>query len=317
MKHIYTLFVLLLIGTANAQTGSSYNFEKVQITVVVPDEEKSGLPPEAMDMLETRLNSMVVGSGLGNSGVNPRFVLAPKITVLTEVVTSSAPAMILQELEITLFMGDAVRGTLVHRKSFIVKGVGTNKIKCAIDAFKKFNPEKEEYKLFVTECRQKIIQYYETSCSDMVAEADALIKQGKYEEAIRVCMAVPSEITGCYEKMESKAIEAYKLYSNLNCKQNLIKAKAAKATSNFADAVQYIGLIDPTSNCAKEAELMIKEMEKKFTEKEKRDWEFALKQYNDNVMLKKLRIQKSQQMALPSFGGMGQGLLGGLMKFFK
>ena len=305
-----------LLGIAQ-ENNSEYDFNKIQLTVAIPPEVRTSFDEESVSFLETKLINMVLGSGFGSSSNNPHFIIWPRITVINKEITPTAPVMIIQELEINLLVGDYLNGTMVHRKTFTIKGVGNNETKSMIDALKKIKPEGKDFKSFTEESRKKIIQYYENSCNDYIAKANGLIHQKKYDEAIAVCMEVPLEVSACYSKIEEKAFEAYKLYSNQNCMDYMLKAKAAKATNNFGDAVYYLGLIDPTSVCAKDAEQLIKDIEIKLTEKEKREWEFMLQQYKDDIVLKKLRIRNSKEIALKTYRILVPGQLINLFSIFR
>lgn len=315
----YLLLVFLGLNVfAEAQgSDSEYDFNKIQLTVAIPSEVKTKFDEESVSFLESKLINMVLSSGFGSSNSNPHFVLWPRITVINKEITSTAPVIIIQELEITILVGDYLNGTLVNRKTFTIKGIGNNDTKSMIDAIKKIKPEGKDFKTFTEESRKKIIEYYENSCDDYIAKANGLIRQKKYDEAIAVCMEVPLEVSACYSKIEEKAFEAYKLYSNQNCREYLLKAKAAKATDNPADAVYYLGLIDPTSACSSDAEQLIKEIEIKLTDKEKKEWEFMLRQYKDNIALKKMRINNSKEIALKTYRILIPGQLINLFSLFR
>lgn len=56
--------------------------------------------------------------------------------------------------------------------------------------------------------------------------------------------------------------------------------------------------INPETSCYNEAQGIIKDIDSKITEAEKRDWEFKQRQYKDNIELEKNRINAVKDIAV-------------------
>ncbi|MCB9240642.1 MAG: hypothetical protein H6608_05905 [Flavobacteriales bacterium] len=291
------MVVLIYSSLVSLAQSEEYDFEKIQLAIGIPQNVRSAYPQEALNLLQTKLNRCVTTSGYGSSNLHPRFVIWPKLSVLSKEVNPGLVTMIIAEYDLTLLIGDNTSKSLISSITMTLKGVGETETKCLIDALKKFNPTSKKMLEFSKEGRTKIIQFYEQQCSQYLEQASTLISQKKYEDAIALCMEVPAEITTCYPSIQKKISEAYELYCEFNCKDNLQKAKAAFAINEYELAVEYLSYIDPTSSCSIESNNLINRIEKELNEEQKKQWEFVLKQHDDAVMLEKLRIQNCKYLS--------------------
>ncbi len=264
--------------------------------------EKLELSTEVKNTLLTKLDQISSANGMGGSQINPRFIITANLTIGTKDIIAGPPQMLAQNLELTLFIGDAITNTIFSTISLSLKGVGTNENKAYIDAFKNINPKNKEVVAFLEEGKTKIINYYSTNCDFILKDAQALTKQEKYDEAIYKLSLVPDVCKECYFKCLDTLTAIYQKKIDADCKIKLNQAKslwAAQQTPIGAEkAGDILSSINPMASCQGEIESFIKTIDTKLKADEKARWEFKMKQYKDSVELEKTKVNAYRDVAI-------------------
>lgn len=264
--------------------------------------EKLELSTEVKNTLLTKLDQISSANGMGGSQINPRFIITANLTIGTKDIIAGPPQMLAQNLELTLFIGDAITNTIFSTISLSLKGVGTNENKAYIDAFKNINPKNKEVVAFLEEGKTKIINYYSTNCDFILKDAQALTKQEKYDEAIYKLSLVPDVCKECYFKCLDTLTAIYQKKIDADCKIKLNQAKslwAAQQTPIGAEkAGDILSTINPMASCQGEIDSFIKTIDTKLKADEKARCEFKIKQYKDSVELEKTKVNAYRDVAI-------------------
>ena len=264
--------------------------------------EKLELSTEVKNTLLTKLDQISSANGMGGSQINPRFIITANLTIGTKDIIAGPPQMLAQNLELTLFIGDAITNTIFSTISLSLKGVGTNENKAYIDAFKNINPKNKEVVAFLEEGKTKIINYYSTNCDFILKDAQALTKQEKYDEAIYKLSLVPDVCKECYFKCLDTLTAIYQKKIDADCKIKLNQAKslwAAQQTPIGAEkAGDILSSINPMASCQGEIESFIKTIDTNLKADEKARCEFKIKQYKDSVELEKTKVNAYRDVAI-------------------
>ena len=162
--------------------------------------EKLVLTSEVKNTLLTKIEQITSSNGMGGSQINPRFIITANVTIGSKNIIAGPPQMLAQNLELTLFIGDAITNTIFSTISMSLKGVGNNENKAYIDAFKNIYPKNKEVVAFLEEGKTKIINYYSTNSDFILKDAQTLTKQEKYDEAIYKLSLVPDVCKEYYFK---------------------------------------------------------------------------------------------------------------------
>ena len=181
MKKLILLILIAFQFNGTAQVKLD-DFGRIVLNTYLPD--NSSIPAEAKKALETKLSQITTNNGMGGSTANPRFIITAVLNVTTKDIVPGPPQMIAQNIEVTLFVGDAITNTSFSNTILSIKGVGTNENKALIDAIKNINPKNKEITDFLEEGKNKIITYYVTQCDFIIKDAETLAKQEKFDEAI-------------------------------------------------------------------------------------------------------------------------------------
>ena len=296
MKNIYFIIIASLFSlVTKAQTSNEIG--KISLSVVMP-ESMENLDDSQLSKLDTKISQIVTVSGLSDSGYNNNFVIYPKFAVNeTNVVEGGMQNITIVSVELSLFVKQVDNNILFSTISKIIKGSGSSKELAITNAITKITTNDADYKSFIDKSKTKIIQYYETKCSDIIKKSDGFVKTQQFEEALGLLMSVPDAVS-CYTQVQAKAIEAYKGFQKKNCTKQIQLARNTIATNDYVGTLNILSEIDPASPCFKESQNLAKTVESKVNAEEKKQYDFQMKQYNDAVSLEKQRINAIKDIAV-------------------
>lgn len=290
------LVVLFSFGTAQVK---KEDFGRIVLNTVIPDDLK--LPQEAKQALQNKLNQISSHYAMGGSQANPRFIITANISVGTKDIIPGPPQLISQQLEATIYVGDAETSTLFASKSYSLKGVGTNENKAFIEAFKNINPKDSQTANFIDAVKSKILSFYNEQCDFIIKQAQSLAKQQKYDEAIYELTLVPEVCKSCYFRCLDTLQVIYQKKIDVDGQAKLNKAKALWAADPTKTGAEKAGAelssINAEVACRAGVDSLIKTIELKLRADEKEQWKLMIKQYEDNVALQKEQMRIAEAHA--------------------
>ena len=290
---IISFFSILQI----ANTQSTSDIGKISLSVIMPD-NVDGLDLSQLSKLETKITQIVTNSGLAATGNNNSFVIYPKFSVYeSNIVEGGMQNITVVKCEVSLFVKQVDNNILFSSISKMLSGSGSNKSNALTNAISKININDNEFKTFVETAKTKIVKYYENKCSDIILKSESLSKKQAYEESLALLMSVPEEVS-CYSKVQEKSIVVYKAYQDQKCKILLAEANVSMAGNDNSKALETLALIDPSSTCFNDAKLIMKKLETKINVEQKRQLEFQMKVYDDQIALEKQRINAVKDIAV-------------------
>jgi hypothetical protein len=294
---IYLIFALSLLSFYSVGQVKLDDFGRIVLNTFLS--EKTSLPSESKKMLETKLNQIASNNGMGGSQVNPRFVITAVVNVGTKDIIPGPPEMVAQNLELVLFIGDAVDNIVFSNTSISIKGVGVNENKAFIDAIKNVNPKNKEITSFIGEAKNKIVDYYKTQCNFLIEEALNLNDHQQFDEAIYKLSLVPEVCEECYFKCLDTLNFIFQQKINTDCKIKLSNARnlwiAEQNLVGAEKAGDVLSSINPMSDCQPKVENLIKEIDLKLKADEKARWDFKIKQYSDKIAEKKEQVRIAEE----------------------
>jgi len=297
MKIIISILILIVSTiSSNAQVKLD-DFGRIVLNTYLPDNITISL--EAKNLLITKLNQITSNNGMGGSQANPRFIITANVNVGTKDIIAGPPQMIAQNLDVTLFIGDAVTNTIFSNTTLSLKGVGTNENKAFLDALKTINPKNKEVLAFLEEGKTKIINYYSTNCDFIIKDAQTLVKQEKYDEAIYQLSLVPDVCKDCYFKCLDTLTQIYQQKIDADCKvkfnEAIVTWTAAQTPNGAEKAGDILSTINPIANCQTDVAVFIKEIDAKLKADEKARWQFKMKQYADKIVMQKEQVRIAEE----------------------
>ena len=303
MKNIiFYIFCLVSIKAfTQNDKGSSNDIARITLAAYVP-EGIDKMPDAARSILANKLNQIVTQNGMGGSAYNERFIITANVNVINKDLTATAPPMTAFGLEVTLYIGDGIEGTKFSSTSISVKGVGENETKAYISALKRISPTNSSIQDFVENGKSKIIEYYNSKCDFIIKEAQTMVSQNQFDEAIFKLTSVPEVCKDCYDKCMDAVGPIYQKQIDKECKSKLMDAatawNASQDTYGADIAGQILSQIDSNAACYKEALALSNKIAQRVKEIDQRDWKFQLKQQQDNIDIRKATIKAARDIGV-------------------
>jgi hypothetical protein len=265
-------------------------------------EQSDSLPLQSKDLLLNKLNQLITANGITNGAIGTRFILTPKINVLTKNILSGPQPCIALTLEITFYVGDGIAGRKFSSKSITVQGVGTNITKAYIDGIKKIMPNDPNLVKVLADGKAKIVEYYNANCESIIKTAQAAAAAAKLEEAITQLTTIPEVCKVCYEKGMNAAEPFYKKYIDQQCGIKLTQARSAwNANPNATgakNAGEFLSKIDPTAACYSEANALNEEITKRMVELGDKEFSLKMKMRETEVELEKAKLEAYKEISV-------------------
>lgn len=298
---IIGFFLLYFVLFAQNNQGKADDAGRIALVSMVSDQIE-GLTPSAQSNLQNKLNRIATKNGMGGSSLNNRFIITANVAVLTKDITSTAPPMQAYTLEVTLYIGDGIEGTLFSSTSVTLKGVGKTETKAYMAALKNLKVNDPKYQNFIKQGKNKIIEYYNSKCDFILKEADMLVSQNEFDAAIAKLVSIPEVCKECYDKAMDKVGPIYQQQIDRQCKIDLAEAKNAWNANQDGygadQASRFLGRIDPNSSCYDEALGLSNSIAKRIVELDQREWDFKMKQQQDDVDVRKAEIESARAIGV-------------------
>lgn len=273
-----------LIGVAQQTLDSK---QMVGITPMMYDQVK--LPADAKASMILKLRQAATQNGFGSTSQD--FAITADVVTVDKQHTTTAPIQFIVELQVSIYVVNALDKVIVNETSMSVKGIGNYESKAVINAINQINAKTPEMRSFMNQSRTKIIDYYTTHVPAIMKKASSLAESGQYDVALRTLASVPT----CVDQYPAvadmlKDIYLKKLDSEAQIAIN--KANALIATGDYSQAVDAIVKVNPLSPYSKQVSGVINNLDTKFTATEKQQAEMKLKGYE--VKKAEMSVLKSE-----------------------
>lgn len=260
MYKIINILLFILVITHYNDILQNDDESNIILTTYIPI-ELNNVPNGSRSNLEAKLDQVVSLNGLGGSSMNPRFIITPRVNILSKEITPTAPPMHAYSLEVVFSVGDGIEGTRYGTYSTNVKGVGRSEIQAFNSALRGIKPRDKGLSDFLNQSKQRIITYYSDKCETTLKQVDSMVGQNQFDEAIFILMDVPEVVRNCYDKSMEKAAQVYRQKQEYSCQVNLTKAKAALSQSNWSDAASHLIGYTPDMACYTQVSALYKQMQ--------------------------------------------------------
>ena len=254
----------------------------------------SSIPNNAKKTLKDRMQKIITKNGMG-SAKNTRFIMTANVRELNLEKSETAPVIYIYNLEVNFYIGDGIDGTLFSSCSLEVNAAGDSKEKAYMAALKKIKATDPQYQAFIDEGKKKIVDYYTAKCDFIITQAQTKAKNQDFDAALAELMQVPDVCKACYDKCMAAAQPIYQEKINQDGAKLLSEARGVWSAGQDVAAAEaasaILAKINPQSTAFAGAETLNAEIAKRVKELDKREWDFMLKQQQDEVDLEKASIQ--------------------------
>jgi len=282
MKYILSILTVFFGLAAMSQNnqGKQNDAARIALSAYVP-EQIEGMPDAARNTLVNKLNQLITQNGMGASARLSRFVLGANVAVVSKDITSTAPPMHAYVLEVTFIIGDATDGTKFASHTVTLKGVDENETKVYNSALKNLKGSDPKFQTFITNGKNKIIEYYNTRCDFILKEAETMAAQNNFEGALMKLTSVPEVCIECYNKCMDAAGPMYRKFIDRDCKIKMTQAESIWAANQSWESAQEVGAIissiDPAAACYGEVKALNTKVAARVKELDAREWQYIIK----------------------------------------
>lgn len=293
-KCIIMVIACLLTSLTFAQEQTQTMDDAARIALSAYMDPSSSLPKNAKKTLKDRMQKIITKNGMG-SAKNTRFIMTANVRELNLEKSETAPVIYIYNLEVNFYIGDGIDGTLFSSCSLEVNAAGDSKEKAYMAALKKIKATDPQYQAFIDEGKKKIVDYYTAKCDFIITKAQTKAKNQDFDAAIAELMQVPDVCKECYDKCMAAAQPIYQEKINQDGAKLLAEARSVWSAGQDVAAAEaasaILSQINPQSTAFAGAEKLNAEIAKRVKELDKREWDFMLKQQQDEVDLEKASIK--------------------------
>lgn len=247
----------------------------------ISENQKSQLENKLKQILSTN------GIAIGNS---TQFSLASQFNLNDRVVVEGLQKMTVVKFDMNLQLTNWMSGDVFLAESIVITGSGSSDSEALHNAISKIKPSDVRLKKFLEESSIKIQQYYQNECNSLMLEVDKLANTKSYVPALAILVSIPQGV-GCYNEATEKREVLYHKYQEEFCNQKLQQAKVYAANNNYRMALYYLGQIDRSSTCIKEANDLMTKVGAEVDAENKKEWERIMKSQESGMEGDKVRAE--------------------------
>ena len=319
MKKFFFFIAFLSAICVHAQSRMSDDIGRITIHAYVPKTES--LPYESQKLLQSKLSQIITSNGIADNENCARFILAAKINVLSKDIVPGPPEHITQKIEVSLVLGDIMEDKVYSAFSLpVIIGVGQSVEKAYISAINRINPLDPAIKSFILEGKREVVSYYQIHGAEILSEAQKQAKMQHFEDALILLSSIPDVCSDSFEEASRMAIHFYKEMIDSRGLELLNLAKSRWASNPTKDGAKeatfYLSQINYAASCQPQVSSLLNSITSKMNEidardwehqlqvsqdgleKEKRDWEQSVREYDDCIQTQRMIIKACRDVAL-------------------
>lgn len=251
-----------------------------------------------------RLDSKLVQIITANEaygGVDNRFVLTPRINIISQETTATIPSKTIIRIEIVFCVGDGISGTLFKSVTMEYSGVGDSLEDAILSAITKIRSTDLSLKSLIDASKDEIINYYNRVGNGLIQRAKSAATSQEYEDAISYLVRIPQ---GCtyYDEAQEQILRYSSMILKRENEKLLLQAKTAWIASpdynGAEEASKFLSQICITDdNIKKETNLLIKGINSSLRNQQEKEYKLALREIDSNETIQLAEINTSAQVA--------------------
>lgn len=189
IKHFLISLSATFCVAFSAMAQTTKDIGLISLNPYVPETENLG--QNANSMLISKLQQIATANGMSGAGFDNRFIITAHIQKLKSSQTQTVPQKNAVEINVGIYVGDGLDGTLYSSYNCDVKGIGNSEDQAISSAIRKVNPKQEELQEAIAKGKKMILNYYDKMSGNIIQTAKSTAASGKYEDAINMLFAIP------------------------------------------------------------------------------------------------------------------------------
>lgn len=239
MTKIFSFFLILsqcFVFALRAQTVND-GIGQICLNPYIPESECLG--EQSYSMLMSKLQQIATINGMSGTGFDNRFIITAHLQITKNCQTQTIPQNNAVRLNIGIYVGDGLDGTLFSNYTYETQGIGNTEDNAVTSAIKKINVAQPKLQEAIALGKRRILDYYENMADGIIKAATAAASAGSYDEAVNMLFSIPMA-NGKYQAAQD--LIAKYAEKSLDDKNMTVVRKACSAWS-----------ADPTEQGAAEA----------------------------------------------------------------
>jgi len=182
MKKLFLLLIVVCCCGHAIHAQDKSDVGKIPLDIIMPESQDADMQ-NCLDHLHIKVAQIVTATGMSSDGFTPSFAIFPTLAVTeSKVVEGGMENINVVTVELTLFIKEIDNDVLIASTVRKLKGSGSSYHSAMVNAVSGISPD-NEYKKFIQDSKQKIIDYYNSSCGNLLVTADNMAKKQDYEAA--------------------------------------------------------------------------------------------------------------------------------------
>lgn len=229
MKNFRTILVAAFVAlfACNLSAQPMKDADKLAIGSLYP--EATNLSTQAGNLLQNNIIQAISLNGI--SAIDSRFMVLPRIAIVEQTVTKTAPPKFVTKIEVSLFLVDLQSQSILNQTMIETKGIGNNVDHAMMAAIRNISSRNARLKSFIVKGKETIIEYFESNAEQIVLRTRAHIARGDYQSAMKEINFVPAACSELYNTMSE-------LLSNIPADQQTCPNYQCEATQNWLKQVR-------------------------------------------------------------------------------
>ena len=249
----------------------------------------------------SKLNQIANAKGMAGAGFDNRFIIKAHMQNGKSVQTQTFPQKNAVVVNICIYVGDGLDGTLFANYCCEKKGIGDTEQKALASAIRKIDPNDKKLQMAIEKGKKQILKYYERMSGNIIATAKATAANGRFEEAMSLLFSIPVYNKDFETAQNLIAEYGYTSLDNKN-RDMLRRARSAWSrdpTENGAEtACELLEHLDcPSQSIQNNARKLQEEIAERLKATSDREFNLEIKKVNDAKEAKVAAIKAVSDVA--------------------
>jgi len=212
--------------------------------------------PDKLDtQVKSKLQRALAEHGISSDPEMARFAMVPSIAINNEQTRATIPPKCDVDFDLVLSLTDIFSGKVFSTFTRSAESTGANKANAIALGVSKIRLNDAQFAKFIDDSKRKVISYYESQMSAIIAKAQNAAKARNFDEAIYILSEIPEECPSYPSKVAPLIQQYYKQEMDLYGEKLLAEARAAWAASPNAEGAARVAeiLADMPPSCSSSA----------------------------------------------------------------
>lgn len=213
------------------------------------------LPDKVDTQVKSKIQRALADYGIGSDPGMARFAMVPSVVINNEQTRATIPVKCDVDFDLVLSLTDIYSGKVFATFTRGTESTGANKANAISLGISKIKLNDGQFTNFIEDAKAKVISYYESQMSAIIAKAQNAAKGRDFSEALYILGEIPEECPSYSKRVAPLIQQYYKQEMDLFGEKLLAEARAAWAAAPNAEGAARVAeiLADMPPSCSSSA----------------------------------------------------------------